>query len=111
MNGRQDEVIFVEQRYAGLVAGSVGRVQSESGQKAFAGEVSRADLLELNEVGETRWRILMNALQERLVPPACEIKFGRPSRFGVMKLSQDLDQLSPSLAGAGISPSARIGLG
>jgi hypothetical protein len=53
----------------------------------------------------------MNALQERLVPPACEIKFGRPSRFGVMKLSQDLDQLSPSLAGAGISPSARIGLG
>jgi len=43
----QDQVVLVEQRHAGLIAGRVGQIQRELGQKAFARRISGSDLLEL----------------------------------------------------------------
>src|ERR1700730_14955194 len=36
MDGRQDEVVLVEQRHASLVAGGIRRIEGELGQETFA---------------------------------------------------------------------------
>ena len=51
MDGGEDQVVLVEERHAGLVAGRVGRVEGQLGQEALARGVAGGDLLELQEVG------------------------------------------------------------
>ena len=41
MDGREDQIILVEQRRAGAVAGGVRRIEREFGQKAFAARIGR----------------------------------------------------------------------
>src|SRR5580692_5019839 len=48
VNRGQDEVILVEQRNSGLIAGRVWRIQREFCEEAFAGGISGGDLLELD---------------------------------------------------------------
>jgi hypothetical protein len=36
VDGRQDQVVLVEQRRAGAVAGGIGRIERELGQEALA---------------------------------------------------------------------------
>ena len=47
--GRQDQVVLVEQRHAGLITGCVRRVEGEFGEKAFTGGVAGRDLLEFDD--------------------------------------------------------------
>jgi hypothetical protein len=47
MNGRQDQIVFVELRAAGFGAPGIGRVQCQLGQKTLAGEVTDSNLLGL----------------------------------------------------------------
>ena len=51
MDRRQDQVVLVEQRRAGLVAGRVRRIERQLGQEALAGRVAGGDARELREVG------------------------------------------------------------
>src|SRR6516162_5951680 len=46
----QDQVILIKQRYTGLVAGGVRRVERELGQEALARRVAAGNLLELNQI-------------------------------------------------------------
>jgi len=47
MNGRQDQIGFVELRAAGFGASGIGRVQCQLGQKTLADDVTGGNLLGL----------------------------------------------------------------
>ncbi len=51
MDGREDQIILVEQRRAGLIAGGVGRIERQFGQEALARGIAGRDLFELQQVG------------------------------------------------------------
>ena len=51
MDGREDQIVLVEQRRAGLVAGGVRRIERQLGQEPLARRIARGDLLELHEIG------------------------------------------------------------
>src|SRR5262245_23727448 len=80
MNGRKDQIVFVEAWHASLVAGAIRRVEREFSQKSFAARVAGRDLPKLYEVALADGGILVDALEMRCVPAADEIKFGRPAR-------------------------------
>ena len=65
MDRRQDQIVLVEQRHAGLVAGGVGRIEREFGEEAFARRIAAGNLFELDQVGaagELRPRLLQARL-------------------------------------------------
>src|SRR5207244_1583153 len=70
MDGREDEIILVEQRRAGQIARRVRRIEGELGQELLARDVAGRDLLELDEIGAAQRGILVDALEMRLVPSA-----------------------------------------
>src|SRR5262249_55093793 len=49
MNRREDQIVFSEERNAGLVAGGIRRVEREFGQP-FTARVTRSDLAKLYEI-------------------------------------------------------------
>ena len=49
MDGRKDQIILVEQRIAGAVAGGVRRIEREFGQEALAARIGRGDLRQAAE--------------------------------------------------------------
>jgi hypothetical protein len=59
VNGREDEVILIEQRLAGAVAGGVGRVERELGQEPLAARIGRGDLHELKKIGLAQCRVVL----------------------------------------------------
>ena len=61
MDRRQDQIILVEQRRAGLIAGGVRRVERQFGEEALARGIARRDLFELQQVGEARGGVVVNA--------------------------------------------------
>ena len=79
VDGREDQIVLIEQRHAGLVARGVGRIERQLGQEALARGIARGDLLELEQVGLARRRILVDAVEMRLVPAPCLLDFGRPA--------------------------------
>ncbi len=70
VDGRQDQIVLVKKRDAGLIAGCVRWVQSEFGQEALARRISASDLLELNELGASNLGIFVDAVEMRFVPKA-----------------------------------------
>ena len=80
MDGRQDQIVLVEQRHAGLVAGRVRRIERQFGQEALARRIAAGDLLELDQVGAAGLGILVDALEMRLVPQPRAFEIGRPVR-------------------------------
>ncbi len=80
MDGRQDEVVLVEDGRPGLVAGRIRRVERQLGQEAFARRIARGDLLELQQVGLPRRRVLVDAFEMRLIPEPDALDLGRPAR-------------------------------
>jgi len=50
MDGREDEIVFVEQGRAGFAAGGVRRIEGELGEEALARAVAGGDLRELGEI-------------------------------------------------------------
>ena len=75
MDGGEDQIILVEQRHTGLVAGGIWRIERQFGEETFARRIAAGNLLELQQIGLAGVGILMNALEMRLVPEArpCDI--------------------------------------
>src|SRR5258708_21707563 len=65
MNGRKNQIVFIEEWNASLVAGGIGRVQGEFGQKPFTARVAGRDLPKLYEVIFAAGNILVHALKVR----------------------------------------------
>ena len=78
MDRRQDQVILIEQRYTGLIAGCIRRVEGQFCQKPLARRIAGRDLFELKQVGFPNLGILMNAVEMRFVPESDQFDFGRP---------------------------------
>ena len=79
VDGGEDQVVLVEERRAGLVAGRVGRVEGELGEEALARGIAGGDLLELEEVVPADDGVVVDALEVRLVPEAHALQVGRPA--------------------------------
>ena len=97
MDGREDQIVLVEQRHAGLVAGGVGRVERQFGEEALAARVARRDLHKLREVGLADRGVLVHALEMRLVPAARRIEFGRPAGDVAAQRADGRDEVRPVL--------------
>ena len=114
MDRREDQIVLVEQRHAGLVAGGVGRIERQLGQEALARRIAGGDLLELEQIGAARLGVLVDALEMRLVPEPRAFELGRPAGTAVRSsptASTKAVQSSPARGGAGASASAAIGSG
>ena len=70
MNGRKNQVIFIEKGRTRLIACSVGRIECELGEEALARWISARDLLELAEIGAPCRGILMDPLEMWFIPEA-----------------------------------------
>ena len=108
----QDQVVFVEQRYAGLVAGGVGRIQREFGEEAFARRISGGDLLSWSKsarrVSASSWmRSRCGSYQRR----ARSRSTGHSECRRLPKVSTKPLQLSPARGGVGMPVSAAIRVG
>jgi hypothetical protein len=79
MDRRQDQVVLVEVRYAGLGTRGVGRIEREFCQEALSRGIAGRYLLELDQIGTPRDRILVDALEMRFVPCAHLPDLRRPS--------------------------------
>ena len=112
MDGREDQIVLVEQRHAGLVAGRIRRIERQFGQEAFAGGIAAGDLFELDQIGAAGLGILVNAVEMRFVPEPRALEIGRPfriSRRSPIGLRRKLVQSSPARGGDGSWQSAAIG--
>jgi hypothetical protein len=89
VNRRQDQIVLVEQRHAGLVAGRVGRIQRELGQEALARRISGSNLLKLQQVSLTGLGILMDAVEMRFVPEARAARMTAAGRIAKMAVNLD----------------------
>src|SRR3954454_3788511 len=98
MDRRQDEVVLVEQRQAGLVAGRVGRIQRELGQEAFARRISGSDLLELEQISPPGLGVFMDAIEMWFIPQASPLQIYGP--FRISEIAQGLDETRPIIASA-----------
>ncbi len=114
MDRREDQIILVEQRHAGLIAGGVRRIERQFGQEPLARRIARRDLLELQQVGLPQsWR-LRECVRDaaRTSAARSSISAGqpaRPSRRCLERIATKPVQSSPERGGAGISESAAIG--
>ena len=95
MDGGEDQVVLVEMRRAGAVAGRVRRIEREIGQEALARGIAGGDLLELHEVGAAHGGVLVDALQMRLVPEADIFEIGRPAADLRAQPGKQLDESRP----------------
>ena len=105
MDGREDQIVLVEQRHAGLVAGGVRRIERQFGQEPLARRIAGGDLLELHEIGAARGRILVDALEMRLVPEPRALDLGRPADCRARRRCDSVStkpcQSSPARGGGG----------
>src|ERR1700716_3310131 len=65
MNGREDQIILIEPRHTGLVAGRVRRIEREFCQEAFPRGVPAGYLFELDQIGTSRCSVLMETFEMR----------------------------------------------
>src|SRR2546423_1055701 len=80
MDGREDQVILIEQRRAGLVRARRGRVEREVGEELLARAIAGGDLLELRQIGGAHRRIVVQPFKMRLGPAAGLLQPTRPWR-------------------------------
>ena len=95
MDGGEDQVVLVEQRRSRLVAGGVRRVEGELGQEALAARIAGGDLLELEKVVAPDDRVLVDALQMRLVPQPHPLHLRRPSRAPAAQVAGKRREVRP----------------
>jgi hypothetical protein len=80
MNGRQDQIVLIGQRHAGLVAGRIGRIERQLGEEALARRIAAGDLFELDQVGAPGLGIFVDPVEMRLVPQARALDVGARMR-------------------------------
>ena len=78
MDGGQNQVVLIERRLPGEIAGGIGGVEGELGEEALARGILAGQQLELVEVAEAGMEVLVDALEMRLVPFAREVQLARP---------------------------------
>src|SRR5439155_23429652 len=81
VDSREVQVVLIKERYAGLVAGRIGRIERQLGEEALARRIAAGSLFKLDEVGATGLSILVDPVQMRLVPQAGWFEVGRPVRM------------------------------
>ncbi len=95
VDGRQNQIILVTERRAGLVARCARRIERKLGEKALAARIAQRDLGKLQQVGLPCREILVNSLQVRLVPAAHQIELGRPAGDLSVYQPQRIDEGRP----------------
>src|SRR5258708_6078284 len=98
MDRREDQVVFVKQWLAGLVAGRIGRIERQLGEEALPRWIAAGNLFKLDEVGSPDLGILVDSVQMRLVPQAGSFKVDGPVRM--TKVRDGTDERCPGFAGA-----------
>jgi hypothetical protein len=98
MDGRQDQVILIQQRHAGLIARGVRWVERQFGEKAFAGGIAAGDLLKLDQIGAPCLGVFMNSIKVRFIPQPRAFEICWP--FRVAQVADGLDEGPPVIAGA-----------
>src|SRR4051794_41628060 len=95
MDGRENEIILVEQRRSGFIRRRRRRIEREVGQELLACAIARGDLFELREIRRTRRRIVVQAFEVRLIPAAHLLKLGRPRRGAAEQRLEQRDEPFP----------------
>jgi len=101
MDGRKDQIIFVEQRRPGLVAGRFRRIKRELRQEPLSRGISIRNLFELDQVGAPRDGVIMQAFEMWLVPQTGARQFSRPAAPSRAQAYNCLDKPPPIVGGAG----------
>src|SRR5260370_8148636 len=79
VNGRENEIVLVEQRRAGKIARGVRRIERQLGEELLPRGIAHRNLLELDQIGGAQRGILMDALEVRLVPDPPRRELGGPT--------------------------------
>ena len=95
MDGGQNEIVIIEQRHAGLIAGGIGGIERQLGQESLARRITGGDGFQLDQIGAARRRILMDAIEMRLVPAARQFEFGGPAGAAGFDLADHVDEAAP----------------
>src|SRR5512139_3047053 len=82
-------------RRPGLVAACLRRVEGQLRQELLARGIAGGDLLELDEIGAARCRVLVNALQMRLVPKPHELHVRGPCATPRAQAAIEIDERWP----------------
>ena len=101
MDRRKDQIILVEQRRPGLVAGRVRRIERQLRQEPLSRGISARDLFELDQVGAPRDGVLMQAFEMRLVPHTGAGEFSRPDAPSRAEAYKCFQKPPPIVGGAG----------
>ena len=111
MDGGQDQIVLVEQRDAGLVAGRVRRIERQLGEEALARRIAAGDLLELDQVGAPCLGVFVSSFQVRFVPEPGAFEIRRPVRMAVISATAATNafQSSPARRRGWRRASAAIG--
>ena len=67
MDGRKDQIILIEQRQAGLIAGRVRRIERQFCQETLPRGIPARNLFKLDQVGAPRHGVLMQPFEMRFV--------------------------------------------
>ena len=111
MDGREDEIVLVEQRRAGKIAARARRIERELREKCFARRELCRDALELFEVRGARRRGIVDAQELRLVPLAGATDLPFANQIGTLAgftaggdftLSDATPKLSPNFTKSGL---------
>src|SRR6202022_2837703 len=89
VDGREDKIIFIEQRHPSLVAGRVRWVERQLREKALTRRIAARDLFELYQVGMSRFGVFVDPLQMRLIPEPGAFDIGRPIRMADVRNRRD----------------------
>src|SRR5215469_5165763 len=100
MNGRKDQIILVEQRQAGLIAGRVRRIERQFCQETLPRRISARNLFKLDQVGAPHQSVLMQPFEMRFVPPMGALEFSRPAAPSTAQVADRLDKCLPFLCRA-----------
>src|SRR5260370_26740971 len=98
MDRREDQVVFVKQRHAGLVAGRIRRIERQLGEEALPRWIAAGNLFKLDEVGSPDLGILVDSVQMRLGPQASAVNGDWP--VSMTKVRAGGGGLLPFVAGA-----------
>ena len=95
VNGREHQVVIIEQRLAREVAGGMRRIERELREKALARGILPGQLLELIQVAQARVEVLVDALEVRPVPLAHEVHLADPLALRIRERQHQLRELVP----------------
>src|SRR3984893_15342570 len=101
MDGRQNQIILIEQRNARLITGRVRRIERQLRQEPFAGRITRRDLLKLHEISLPQGGVLVHAFQMRVVPAPRMLDLRGPTRAAGVNVLESGNEGRPVLARSG----------